>query len=302
MKYPYPIEANLHELSGNFYKKNQLVVKSPYSLHTEPSFEPKIFNSKIVNELENIKMSQIDNIPQLWKNKKWAKDFFIFIERLIDSNDPPEVLEIHPPYNDYCKSFDRFLDIFKVFYKKIKKKYPTTTIVIENRFGTRYKYGKFLLSTCDDVLNFCKVLKKTENSDIELKIVLDYPQLFSAEINANGLKWDDIKMKKEDIILFNKKIKKYKSLIGGFHIWGKQKSKDGKDWKSHAGNLNTFFSNNKTYKREFLSSVFSTFNDNTPRYFVPEVISGKNDLHSIVKDMKRAGFIFISNYNRETGE
>jgi hypothetical protein len=64
MNYPSPIEANIHEVSGNFYKE-KLNVKYPYSLHTEPSSVPKNFCSKIVNELENIHRAQKDNIAQL---------------------------------------------------------------------------------------------------------------------------------------------------------------------------------------------------------------------------------------------
>jgi hypothetical protein len=299
MNYPFKIDAQVHEVSGNFYKNNKLHVNSPYSLHTEPSFEPKEFNSKIINDLKQIKNAQVGNIPQLWKNKKWALEFFTFIEWLIGTNEP-EVLEIHPPYNDYCKSFEQFLDIFKVFYNKFKSKYPETKIVIENRFGTRYKRGKFLLSTIDDVLDFCKVLRK--NKDIDLKIALDYPQIFSAEINADGLKWDDIALEKEKILSFNKDLEKYKKLIGGIHMWGKLKSEDGKRWKPHAGDFDTFFCNNKDFKHVFLFSVSSTFNDNIPRYFVPEVISGVEDFHSIVKDMEQAGFKFSSKKSRKTGK
>jgi len=294
MNYPSYIKANIHEVSGNFYKE-KLIVKSPYSLHTEPSSVPKAFNSKIVREFKHIKKAQIDNIAQLWHNKKWANEFFLYINWLIGSNIPPEVLEIHPPFNDYCGSFDQFMGIFKVFYKKFKRKYPTTTIVIENRFGTRYKDGRFILSTCSDILEFCDIIKN--NSDINLKIVLDYPQIFSAEtrIERKTVNWmgSNPLQLVEKIIKFNLDIKKYKKLIGGFHIWGKLRS--GNRWIPHAGDLDTFFSNNKILKTKFLHSVYSTFNDSTARYFVPEVNSGESNLHSIVKDMKKAGFVFINN-------
>jgi hypothetical protein len=281
MNYPSHIEAIIHELSGNFYKE-KLIVNSPYSLHTEPSHGKRVFNSKIVNELKHIKEAQKGEIPQLWRNKEWAEDFFIFIDALIPSNKPPEVLEIHPPFDDYCSTFDQFLDTFNVFYQKFKSKYPTAKIVIENRFGTRYKGGKFLLSKCSDVLKFAEILSK---ADIDLKIVLDYPQIFGVEIGM-------IKKLKEleKIISFNQELKKYKKVIGGFHMWGKLKKND--RWIPHAGDFDTFFSNNNELKHKFLSSVFSTFNDGIARYFVPEVHSGKEDLHSIVTDMEKEGFDF----------
>jgi hypothetical protein len=296
MNYPSKIEANIHEVSGNFYRE-KLKIKSPYSLHTEPSSVPKTFNSKIVRKFKHIKKAQKDKIAQLWYDKKWANEFYLYIKWLIGSNIPPEVLEIHPPFNDYCGSFDQFLGIFKVFYKKFKRNYPTTTIVIENRFGTRYKGGKFILSTCDNIVKFCEILSNPKNSSIDLKIVLDYPQIFSAEtkLEKNVENWmgSNPLQLVEKIIKFNLDIKKYKELIGGFHMWGKLKS--GNRWIPHAGDLDTFFSNNKLLKKKFLKSVSSTFNDGIARYFVPEVNSGEDDLHYIVKDMKKAGFSFESN-------
>ena len=295
MKYPAHIKASIHEVSGNFCMKKELHVNFPYSLHTESSFEQRTFGSKFVNGLEHIKKAQINGIPQLWRNKEWADEFFTFVERLINSNKPPDVLEIHPPYMDYCDSFNHFLKTFKVFYDKFELKYPKTKIFIENRYGTRYKDknkkpGKFILSTCSDILEFCKILGK---KNINLKIALDYPQIFSAEINDDGLKWNDIALEKKKILSFNKDLEKYREQIGGIHMWGKLRSKDGKRWKAHAGNFDTFFCKNKELKNEFLKSVFSTFNDGKDRYFVPEIISGTNDLHSIVKDMKNEYFIFI---------
>jgi hypothetical protein len=292
MKYPSHIEANIHELSGNFYKE-KLIANSPYSLHTEPSHGKRVFCSKIVKKLKHIKNAQRGDIPQLWRNKEWADEFFIFIEGLIPSNKPPEVLEIHPPYNDYCSSFDEFIKIFIVFYQKFKSKYPATTIVIENRFGTRYMGGKFLLSKCSDVLEFCEILSK---SDINLKIVLDYPQIFSAETknDKKSENWmgSNPPQLVETIVSFNQKLKKYKKLIGGFHMYGKLKT--GNRWTTHAGNLNDFFYYNDELKHMFLSSIFSTFNDGMARYFVPEVHSGEDDLHSIVTDMVDVGFSFTT--------
>ena len=94
------------------------------------------------------------------------------------------------------------------------------------------------------------------------------------------------------IISFNLDLNEYRELIGGLHMYGKLKT--GNRWTTHAGNLDTFFSNNNELKHEFLSSVFSTFNDGIARYFVPEVHSGESDLHSIVTDMEEEHFHFIN--------
>ena len=291
--YPRNIEVNVHEVAGNF-DVEEFSVNTPYSLHTEYSYGKREFNSKNIKGLAGITSAQKGKIPQLWYNKEWAKDFFIFIERLIGSNKPPEVLEIHPPFNDYCCSFEQFIKIFRVFYGEFYKKYSTTKIFIENRCGTLYKGGNFLLSTYSDVLEFCNVLSNRNNSDINLKVVLDYPQIFSAIIEEDKkISMDNLEGAVEKIKLFNQELEKHREVIGGFHMWGKCKDKNG-EWAAHAGNFDTFFSNNKKLKKEFLSSVFSTFNDDIERYFVPEVNSGEKDLHSIVADIKKAGFIFPS--------
>ena len=225
IKYP-SIETYIHEISCNFYKE-KLIVKSPYSLHTECSHGKRAFSSLIVNGFPNIKEAESGNIPLLWFNKGWAKEFYIYLNKMIGKLPPPDVLEIHPPFNNYCGTFEQFLDIFTVFYQEFKTNYPITNIVIENRFGTRYKGGKFLLSKCSDILEFCKVLK---NSDMDLKIVLDYPQLLSAEVKNNKKtdSWMGSNPSEliEKIISFNLELKEYNSLIVGLHMWGKLKKEN----------------------------------------------------------------------------
>ena len=291
IEYPSEINANIYEIAGNFDVED-IMVNTPYSLHTEYSFKKRSFKLNIFSDLKYITSAQKNGIPQLWYNKEWTDHFLLFIERLVDSNDnkSPEVLEIHPPFNDYCNSFDQFLDIFKHFNGNFRKNYSSTKILIENRYGTWNKSGKFILSTYSDVLGFCKTLSSPKNSDIELKIALDYPQLFSAEqIDLDTLNENDLKI----IISYNQKLIEYREKIGGLHMWGKRKDKKGK-WAPHAGDFDTFFSNKEKLKYEFLSSVFSTFNDDIARYFVPEVNS-REGVHSIVNDMINAGFSFESN-------
>ena len=99
------------------------------------------------------------------------------------------------------------------------------------------------------------------------------------------------KIKLKKLIEFNNNIKPYISYIGGFHLWGKKKSKTGR-WTSHTGDLNTFFSNDNLLKDEFIKSVIDTFNDNSIRFFVPEVNSSEEDLQSIICDLLKHNIKF----------
>lgn len=273
-KYPKNVISNIDEIAGNF-DKDIINPKREYSLHTEYSHMKRKLDNRLINKYPELKKSERENIPQLWKSKEWAREFANFIIELVGNNIHPKIIEIHPPFNDYCKNFSLFFDIYEEFEKIISVELPNTNIFIENRCGTFYKGGKFIISNGKSIIQF---LQELEVRKLRLKLVLDYPQVFSAE----SIKMDDIKLKK--IIEFNNNIKPYISHIGGFHLWGKRKSQTGR-WTSHTGDLNTFFSNNNLLKDEFISSVVNTFDDNDIRFFVPEVNSSEEDLQSIIFDL-----------------
>lgn len=273
-KYPKNVISNIDEIAGNF-DKDIINPKREYSLHTEYSHMKRKLDNRLINKYPELKKSERENIPQLWKSKEWAREFANFIIELVGNNIPPKIIEIHPPFNDYCKNFSLFFDIYEEFEKIISAELPNTNIFIENRCGTFYKGGKFIISNGKSIIQF---LQELEVRKLRLKLVLDYPQVFSAE----SIKMDDIKLKK--IIEFNNNIKPYISHIGGFHLWGKRKSQTGR-WTSHTGDLNTFFNNNNLLKDEFISSVVNTFDDNDIRFFVPEVNSSEEDLQSIIFDL-----------------
>ena len=280
-EYPEGVISNIDEIAGNFDKSSILPTRK-YSLHTEYSHMKRVLDNPLINKYPKLKNSSKDNVPELWKDKDWAEEFAHFLIELIGNNNPPEIIEVHPPFNNYCNDLDTFFDIYTVFENIILKQYPDINIFIENRCGTFYTGGKFLISNAKSVINFLDELSKRK---LRLKLVLDYPQIFSAET----IKMDNINLKK--IIEFNKNINKYINYIGGFHLWGKRKSEKGR-WTPHTGDLNTFFSNNEELKKEFITSICETFNDDKKRYFVPEVNSSEADLQSIIKDLLKYNIIF----------
>ena len=63
---------------------------------------------------------------------------------------------------------------------------------------------------------------------------------------------------------------------------------------AHAGSLDTYFGDVLDLKPVFLQGLHDLLDDNIPRYFVPEVNSNDDDLHSIVADLTQIGFTFTN--------
>ena len=108
-------------------------------------------------EKTQIKMASLN-----FANEAWSINFFEFIQTLVGQCAPPEVIEIHPPFDDYCRSIDHFLDVYETFEKSVLDVYPSTLICIENRAGTRYRGGKFLISKVDSLSQLCAGILRRE--------------------------------------------------------------------------------------------------------------------------------------------
>ena len=113
-KYPDSIKSDIDEIAGNL-DKSKIKVDRKYSLHTEYSHMKRNLDNELLNKYLILKQSNKDNIPQLWKNKEWAKSFAEFIIEMVGDNIPPEIIEIHPPFDDYCSSFTEFFEVYEVF-------------------------------------------------------------------------------------------------------------------------------------------------------------------------------------------
>lgn len=281
-EYPNNIMPKIEEISARFDIKKVIRPKPEmdYSLHTDYGHYDSELNRPFLTEFETIKGAYKNHIPQLWSNEKWAKEFAVFIKRIVGNNKPPRIIEIHPPFKDYCESIEKFIDIYKLFEEDILLSFPDVKIVMENRCGTLGK-ETFLISTSDDILELYRLLN---GLNLRLRIALDFPQLFSSE------KLDIGKFSKEKIVSILRRFNLCSPYIIEFHIWGKKLNAKGKSCV-HCGDLNTYFKD-EDLKHLFLKELFYLFDDRTPRYFLPEVNSSKKDVASIVEDFSSAGFKF----------
>jgi hypothetical protein len=278
-KYPNDIKPHITEVAGHF-DISSVNISEPYSLHTEYSFTRREFNNNLVKKYDTICKSNKFGIPMLWHSEEWAKEFADFIKELTQHGDLPRIIEIHPSFSDYS-DIANFIDIYKIFEYKIKSLNPDVTILIENRSGTVYSGGKFIISKIDQLLRLSEEIDK---QNIDLRITLDIPQLFTAH---------SISKSKMGLMLnLFDEVKDIRHNINGIHLWGKKESSNGRRI-AHIGDLNSYFLHDTNTKEIFLKSMYDTFNDDICRYFVPEVNSGSEDLISIVEDLRRSGFKFV---------
>jgi hypothetical protein len=215
-----------------------------------------------------------DGIPQLWKSVEWASAFSDFLINLVADKNAPRIIEIHPPFNDYC-NIDTFVERFRIFENKIHHAFPDVSIVIENRAGSIYHGGKFLFGKAKEISVLAEAIR---NNNLQLGIVLDFPQLLTAE------NIDPLKFKTNKYLSAIDTIAQHRSFIYGIHIWGKKKSQTGR-WVAHCGNLDTYFNGNVETKETFISGIRQICSDGNPRFLVPEVNSGADDLASIMHDL-----------------
>lgn len=276
LPYPAGYSASLHEIAAHF-DKGCIDPHGSYSLHTEYSYGKRKLDSSLISKYPSLCSAHKEGVPQLWKSCEWASSFADFIMELVTGHNPPTVIEIHPPFNDYCTMAD-FATRYRVFEEKIHSVFPNVTIVIENRAGAVYHGGKFLVSKAKDIVALCELI---QNESLALGLVLDFPQLLTAE-NIDPIKFKAVKYQAAIDA-----ISPYRSHIKGIHLWGKKKSATGR-WVAHCGTLDTYFGGNDAVKAQFLAGIWQICNDDVPRFLVPEVNSGADDLESIITDLLNA--------------
>jgi len=274
--YPKDIHLRIEEIAAHL-DATGVSASLERSLHTEYSYGKRKFNSALIKAFPVLAEANKDGVPQLWKSPEWAKAFASFIFELNGVDIVPRVIEIHPPFSDYS-DMASFTESYSVFEDRICSQFPDVEILIENRCGSIYHGGKFILSKMEDVAALCEYI---EVKDLKLRIALDVPQLYTAHNASTDDKY----------LSLLKEAKDFRSFIGGVHLWGKKYSSTGRK-VSHCGDFNSYFED-QIIKENFLEALAACFNDNTSRKMVLEVNSGNDDLSSIVSDLLSVGVNFV---------
>lgn len=278
LNYPCHIQPEIDEVAGHFDKTN-LSTSRAFSLHTEYAYDKRRFDSELMSKFQTISSANKKGIPQLWHSESWAVEFAGFIKSLCGERQPT-IIEVHPPFSDYTISIDSFLTIYKVFEELILTEFSQTKILIENRSGSRYRGGTFIITKGEHLRELCELITKKK---LNLRIALDPPQLLTSyggpqNLNPNRLE-----------IVLNRQ-NPLQSMTESIHLWGKKKSAKGRN-NSHQGDLNTYFDDSEK-KAVFLKWLHNFLNDGNDRFFVPEVNSSDEDLRSIVDDLESYNIVF----------
>ena len=114
--YPAGITPRIQEIAGHF-DISAIEPRMPYSLHTEYCFTGRRLDSRIIQKFPKICSAQKDGIPQLWFDKQWSLEFCNFIIALVGDHDPPKIIEIHPPFDDYCPSAELLIVYRKEIFR-----------------------------------------------------------------------------------------------------------------------------------------------------------------------------------------
>lgn len=275
-KYPDNIPLRIEEVAAHF-DVDYVHTGLGYSLHTEYSYGKRKFNSKLMEHYSEIRDAHKDGVPQLWKSEAWARQFAEFIVHLICDDSKPKIVEIHPPFSDYT-NLNTFVNNYSVFEGILKEHYPEVGILIENRCGSVYRGGKFILSKIGDIHHLAELI---DSKGLELRMAYDVPQIYTAHNAKTENQFVKLLDDTKDVRWF----------IGGVHLWGKRVSPSGRK-VAHCGDLNSYFED-VAIKKAFLNAFVGCFSDDMPRKMVLEVNSGNEDLMSIVKDLMDAGVTFI---------
>lgn len=258
------IPVNLIEIPAHF-DAPEFQTTQRYSLHTEYSYGPRKFEKEIYTKLKSLKENTLFGIPQLWFSDDWAKEFFVFIENFIQNKSAPEIIEIHPPFRDYCSNISFFLKRYSIFENELTNYFPDTKIFIENRKGNQ-AHKKFLVENTQDII---KLIEGIADGGFKLQLVLDIPTFISSIKNIDF----------KNFPLYYEPLKEHLSLIGGIHIWGRERI-------PHMGNLDSLFNGDRDIKNDSLKFLGKFFDDGIPRYIVPEVNGTKQAVfNEILNDL-----------------
>jgi hypothetical protein len=211
----------------------------------------------------------------IWKDEKELKSVISNLHEAFSKYFPPDVIEIFPPLRSNTYNEEEFFQKYNIFEKAMKK-YTNMKIVMINGPERYYSKPKYLMQTVDDIINIRKTIKEMK---YHMKLTIDISALFKKKSYGHDL---------EERL---NKLSEIRNSIVGIHLSNIQ---DVYSIFSEIRKEDDVYLNSYGYRKysDFLGGISAIFNDNLPRYFVPEHVVGSEDLEELVDVLLRGGFSF----------
>lgn len=211
----------------------------------------------------------------IWKEEKELRSVISNFHEAFSKYCTPSVLEIFPPIRSNTYGEEEFFQKYSILEKAMRK-YSDLKIVIVNGPERYHSKPKYLVQTVEDILNIRKTVKERK---YHLKLAVDISSLFKKKCYGHELE------EKLD------KLSEIRNSILGIHL---SNIHDVYSIFSEIRKEDDVYLNSYGYRKysDFLGGISALFNDNLPRYFVPESVAGSEDLEELVDVLLRGGFSF----------
>lgn len=251
-----------------------LNVDGPYALHTEYSSKSRTLDSPLLDGLNTLKASHRRGVPELWSSPQWSEEFGQFIFRLVGTSEPPDVIEIHPPFACTTSSIEDFLDTYTAFEAIVRDRFHSCEFVVENRSGSKHP-SPFLISGVDSIVALGQALA---TRSLHLRIALDLPQVYTAH-------WGSKQQVGMEGVELNQRLRPIHAQIHTLHLWGR-----GASGGAHSGGLDGLFAAGTGAKEACLCELRQMLDDGEPERHLVLEVTRQSDVEAILTDLQNAGF------------
>lgn len=231
--------------------------------------------SRIPATMYILRLNYNKDNDKVWKDEQELGEVIKNLEDTFAEFGVPYALELLSPLRTQAYNEDEFFQQYRLLEKGMRK-YANMKIALVNGPNKSNKKFKYLMQSTEEIMRIRQIAKE---SKFKLQFALDFSKLLKRTHYLSEFESD-----------FNR-LSEIRNSIVGVHISTTSGSTSMP--KSYYDDdrlcLNKCKSNQNS---DLLNCISALFNDNQPRYLVPEEINSPNLLEELVDDLIRGGFSF----------
>lgn len=222
-----------------------------------------------------LRLNYPNDDDSMWRDEAKLDHIIDNLTAQFKTNRVPEVLELLSPLRSPDYKEEQFFNMYRVLEKRMKK-YNSMKIALANGPHRSSGKAKYLAQTAED---FVRIKHMASEMKFKLRFAVDLSKLIKRKGYKNDFEDDFNKLS----TIRNSIVVIHLSGIGASTSWSNSYRSDDKEY------LNAF---NYPRVSDFLGSISALFNDNLPRYYVPEGLKNGEALEELVDGLLRGGFLF----------